>query len=55
MEMGINLSDLLNSKIFYCPLSFNMWPTTSTDNNKKLSHYNGKIFEIHTNYDSIFN
>ena len=54
IEMGIEVSCLMNSKIFQYEFDYDEWPGTHTNNETYKRPYNGSIFEIRTNYKSVF-
>lgn len=54
MEIGIEISDILDSDIFCYQFDFVEWPTTHTNCEKQIRAYNGTIFNLRTNYERLF-
>ena len=54
MEIGIEISSLLDSDIFCYRFDFVEWPTTHTNKETQIRAYNGTIFNLRTNYNRLF-
>lgn len=54
MQKGINVSPILESKIFRYQFYFDEWPSTHYNNNEAVKPYNGTVFELRQNYNSLF-
>lgn len=54
MEKGIELSDLLNSNIFYYKFDFQDWPTIHENPSALILPYNDNIFRLRDYYESMF-
>ena len=46
MEIGIEVTDLLNSNVFVYRFDFNEWPSIHNSNVECLKTYNKTIFEL---------
>ena len=51
---GMNVSQLLNSKIFYSRIDFDGWPLVSDVDNEVKVPYNGSLFDIRENYQQVW-
>lgn len=51
---GIQVTDLLDSKVFRMDFDFDEWPSTHTDDSKYIRPYNGSIFDLRQHYKTIF-
>ena len=47
---GLNVSQLLNSKIFYSRIDFDGWPLVSEYSEEISVPYNGNLYTIRDNY-----
>ena len=54
MGMGINVSDLLKSKLFCYQFDFTEWPSIHVKDDTLIRPYNGSIFKLRHNYKEIF-
>ena len=54
MEMGIEISQLLDSDIFCYNFDFVEWPTTHINPEKYIRAYNGTIFNLRNSYERLF-
>ena len=54
MDYGIDVVDLFKSDVFRYKFEFDTWPNVHTDTEKYLKPYNGSIFDIRSQYKSIF-
>jgi len=50
MEKGIEVTDLLNSKIFNVEFDFDDWPGSHPNDEKSIQPYNGSYFDIRLMY-----
>lgn len=53
MHKGLTLTPLFSSNIFYKKLEFEDWPSAHSCLDKMLVPYNGSLFEMRYNYDTI--
>ena len=54
MHKGLSLAPLLSSNVFYKKLEFEDWPSAHSCLDKMLVPYNGSLFDMRYNYDSIY-
>lgn len=54
MEQGIEITALLNSKIFNVEFDFDDWPGNHPLEDKCIRAYNGSYFDIRLMYDQVF-
>jgi len=54
MKKGIDVHRILDSNIFLYKFEFEEWPQAHSDLRKLIVPYNGSIFEIRNNYETIF-
>ena len=48
------MTGLLESEVFYFQFDFDEWPSTHTDDETYYRPYNGNIFDIRTQYRTVF-
>ena len=53
MSLGINLDDLLCSKVFEYEYEFDEWPSTHYDDSEMKMAYNGSIFNLREKYKEV--
>ena len=51
---GLNVSSLLNSKIFYSRIDFDGWPLVSEIDEEICVPYNGNLYTIRDNYQQVW-
>lgn len=54
LEIGISLTTLLNSNIFSFNYEVDEWPNQHWENSRRIMPYNGSIFTLRNNYNSVF-
>jgi len=54
INMGVEVTPLLNSKIFQFTLDFDEWPNTHVIKTKYIRPYNGSLFNLRGQYPNIF-
>jgi hypothetical protein len=54
LNKGVEMKDLLASKIFNFEFDFDNWPATSNNTKSFLRPYNGSIFNLRHEYQNIF-
>jgi hypothetical protein len=54
VEKGINISNLLNSKVFTVPFDFDEWPQTHFNDEQAIRPYNGSFFHLRFQYNNVF-
>ena len=53
-EKGIEIKDLLDSKIFNMEFEYEEWPGIHMDNQTCRVPYNNSIFKLRSSYDELF-
>jgi hypothetical protein len=53
-EKGIEISQLLESKIFSFDFDYDEWPGTHSNDQKYRRPYNDSIFNVRKNYRQVF-
>jgi hypothetical protein len=53
-EKGIQISSLLQSKVFVVTFDHDDWPTNHYNEDKCIKPYNGSIFNLRFNYKNIY-
>jgi hypothetical protein len=51
---GINVAQLLNSRIFYTRIDFEGWPLVSQFSEEIMVPFNGNLFDIRDNYKEVW-
>jgi len=54
VDKGINITDLLDSKVFSLEFDYDLWPGSHPNNEEMLMPYNGSIFSLRSMYDTVF-
>lgn len=54
IEKGVEVADLLDSKVFQHDFDFDEWPGTHINDNEYLRPYNESIFSIRKHYRTVF-
>lgn len=54
IEKGIEVADLLKSKVFCHEIDFQEWPTTHANNTTMIAPYNDTLFQLRKNYKNLF-
>jgi hypothetical protein len=54
LEKGINVSDILNSKVFNVQFDYDGWPVNHYNDDKVFKAYNGSYFHLRDKYREIF-
>ena len=54
LQRGVDLHDLLASRIFDWTFDFDSWPGNHNDDQECIRAYNGSIFDIRESYSKIF-
>lgn len=53
-KKGVEMTKLVESKVFFHTFDFDEWPGTNADTSRRLEPYNGSIFRLRNHYQSIF-
>ena len=54
IEKGINISAILESKVFTVPFDFDEWPQTHYNDEFVIKQYNGSYFQLRFAYNKVF-
>jgi len=54
IEMGIEVRELCDSKIFQQEFDYDEWPGTHTNDENYIRPYNGSIYDVRHNYSTVF-
>ena len=54
MDKNVDVTNILQSKIFEIKFDFDQWPSNHTDENTYIRPYNGSIFNLRHCYKQIF-
>lgn len=54
MDIGVEVTDLLNSNVFVYRFDFHEWPSIHNSNAECLKTYNKTIFELKQSYLEVF-
>ena len=54
MEKGVDVRDLIQSKVFCFTFDYDEWHSTSTDPATYMRPYNGSFFELRSNFKTVF-
>ena len=54
MEKGIDVKDLINSRVFCFTFDYDEWHSTSADPGRYIRPYNGSFFDLRSAYTTVF-
>mgnify|MGYP006095465019 CR=1 FL=1 len=54
IEMGLEVTDLLNSQVYKSKFDFDEWPGSHPNKEKEIRPFNGSFFHVRHAYEELF-